>query len=146
VWSSLASKPTADEIQAYLNEFPAGQHASACRRILATMEAVAIAAREESERALRETKAWTAVATSAEKTETEEFLGAWPKGEHAGAAKRRLRELAFLQSKTRFGTLSPVIVLGLAWLGLAWLGLAWPALRRLRIGLGPLPPRPGKWR
>ncbi|MDX2263668.1 MAG: WD40 repeat domain-containing protein [Hyphomicrobiales bacterium] len=60
---------------------------------MAAIEQAEFEAREAEKRRRRETEAWGAVAASADKAQMQAFLEAWPSGQHAEAARARLREL-----------------------------------------------------
>jgi TIR domain len=92
VWGGLGSKPAIERLRAYLDEFPKGENAAQARGWIRTFESAAEAERAAVEQARLETEAWGAAAAS-DRTAIEAFLKDWPRGKHADAAKRRLREL-----------------------------------------------------
>jgi hypothetical protein len=93
VWGNLGTAPSIQQLQAYLDEFPKGAHAKEALDRKAALEREAANAKGAEEKRALETEAWGAAAASTDRTAIEAFLKDWPRGHHADAAKRRLREL-----------------------------------------------------
>jgi hypothetical protein len=93
VWVSLGSTPDIMRLRAYLDEFPKGSNAAAAQTRIAALEKKAAEQRASEQRRAQETEEWAAVAASSDRAVIEAFLKKWPKGQHADAARARIREL-----------------------------------------------------
>ena len=93
VWAALGSEPAFEQVRAYLDEFPKGEHSAAARSLVIKLEQAAEAGRAAAERARAETEAWAAASSADTKDAYQSYLNTWPSAEHADAAKVRLREL-----------------------------------------------------
>ena len=105
LWGAISADNSLERLRAFVEEFPKGAHADAARKEIAAQEKAAHAAAAETEARRRETEAWGAVAAGTDKAAIEGFLKAWPQGQHAAAAKARLKEL-------RGGGMTRRVVLG----------------------------------
>lgn len=92
-WSSLGASANIQQLKAYLDEFPKGSHATEARAALAERQRAEVEAQAAEQRRAKEIEAWGAVAAATDKAAIEGFLKEWPDGQHAAAAKARLKEL-----------------------------------------------------
>jgi formylglycine-generating enzyme required for sulfatase activity len=90
-WNAVAENIDKARIEAFLKDWPRGQHAAEAKERIAALERNA------------ETKAWNAVAESKDKARIEAFLKDWPESKHAEAAKARIAELR--RDRLRLGAL-----------------------------------------
>ena len=93
VWADPATQGSIEALTAFLAEFPQGDNAGAAEAKLRALERERDAARQAEENRRAETEAWAKTAGSENIADLEAFLNAWPSGEHAAAAKARIREL-----------------------------------------------------
>ena len=93
VWAGLDASADGLRLQAFLDEFPKGANSDRARVRLAELRTEEAKAKSEAERRAKETDAWGAVAAETDVATIEAFLKAWPKGQHAAAAKTRIAEL-----------------------------------------------------
>jgi formylglycine-generating enzyme required for sulfatase activity len=93
--SYVALGSTADitQLRAYVDEFPKGSNAAQAQMRIAALQKEAAEQRAAEQRRAQETAEWGAVAASTDRAMIEAFLKQWPKGQHADAARARLREL-----------------------------------------------------
>jgi hypothetical protein len=145
-WSTLDRADKA-ALRAFIDEFPKAPDLGAAKAALATVEAKEAAEREAAARQTAEIAAWGAVAASSDRAKIEEFLKAWPDGQHASDAKTRLRELTYGALGKRIAAVPPALSLSVvalaSWLvGLILAGdflsiayLVAPALSALLSGL-----------
>jgi len=82
-----------DQLRSYLDEFPNGANAQVAQEGIVAIEREAAEARAATDRRARETAQWGAVAASTDKLAIQAFLQEWPDGEHATAARARIKEL-----------------------------------------------------
>lgn len=92
-WMQATRSGSIEEILAFLNEWPAGEHAAEAREWLRAVELAAKAAWAAEARKADEAKAWTRATSSGSIAEIKHFLTEWPAGEHAEVARTRLRTL-----------------------------------------------------
>ncbi len=92
-WERVARTGNIAEIKAFLNEWPTGEHATAARARLQTLESEARAAWEAKARKVSETKAWESAWRSGDIVELKAFLKEWPESEFAGEARAQIAEL-----------------------------------------------------
>lgn len=92
-WARATSSGSIEEIQAFLNEWPAGEYQDEAREWLRALELAAKAAWAAEAKKLNETRTWTKAASSGSIAEIKAFLTEWPSGEHAELARARLRGL-----------------------------------------------------
>jgi hypothetical protein len=93
VWTGLGSTPSIEQLRAYLDEFPKGVNAAPAQARIAVLEKEAAVQRAAEQSRAQEMEDWAAVAASTDRKELEAFLKKWPKGQHADAARARIREL-----------------------------------------------------
>ena len=93
VWANPLTQKNIETLGAFLDEFPRGEHAEAATERLQLLERKRDAARQAEENRRAETEAWAKTAGSENIAGLEVFLKAWPAGEHAAAAKARIKEL-----------------------------------------------------
>jgi hypothetical protein len=93
VWRALGSAPDITQLRAYLDEFPKGANAAEAQTLVSALEKESAEQRAAEQRHLQETAQWGAVAASTDKGAIEEFLRAWPDGQHAASARKRIAEL-----------------------------------------------------
>jgi hypothetical protein len=93
IWAALGSTPDITQLRAYLDEFPKGASAAQAQTRIAALEKEATEQRAAEQRQVQETEEWAAVAASSDRAVIEAFLKKWPKGQHADAARGRIREL-----------------------------------------------------
>jgi formylglycine-generating enzyme required for sulfatase activity len=93
VWAGLGSMPTIEQLRAYLDEFPKGTSVGTAQTRIAALEKQASEERAAEQRRAQETAEWGAIAASTDRAAIEAFLKQWPKGQHADAARARVREL-----------------------------------------------------
>lgn len=93
VWEAT-DRQSVEELRAYLNEFPEGPNAERAAANL-RLRVKEDRARAEAERkATEESLAWAEVSVSDDPEPIRRFLAEYPDGANAGAARKRLRELA----------------------------------------------------
>ena len=111
MWAGLDASPTVDQLRAYLHEFPKGASVAAAQASITALEKEAAEVRAADQRRMQETTEWGAVAASTDKTAVQAFLKQWPRGQYAGAAKARLREL----NQRAAGKFTVFELLAIAW-------------------------------
>src|SRR5215472_13745845 len=92
VWADLAQPVNLRALRGFLDEFPSGAHAEEAKSQQSERERQAAAVREAEERRRRETEAWAFASASENGAAIGTFLKEWPEGEHANAARRRIKE------------------------------------------------------
>ncbi|MEO1610517.1 MAG: SUMF1/EgtB/PvdO family nonheme iron enzyme [Pseudomonadota bacterium] len=93
IWTALGDAPGISALKDFLEEFPQGEHAASATTKLAALQRQADKARQAEQRRLQETQEWGIVAASVDPGPINDFLAKWPDGQHAGAARARIREL-----------------------------------------------------
>lgn len=91
-WSNLGDGPGIEGFSGYLSEFPDGMHAAEARAHRDKLIVEIEAARQADETKRKETEAW-AHASARDLPAIEAFLRMWPDGQHAKAAKARLKNI-----------------------------------------------------
>ncbi len=107
-WQSVGANPNIESLEWFLQQHPSGEYASHAQQELLRLRTKARerqaqealdaerkvqAARQAEERKREETEAWAKVAASTRISELEAFLNAWPNGQHAASAQKRVRTL-----------------------------------------------------
>ena len=93
VWAGLGASADTAALEDFLEEFPKGVNSEAARTRLANLQERATQALKAEQRRSQETEDWGTAAGSSEPGPINDFLSKWPDGQHAAAAKARLREL-----------------------------------------------------
>ena len=92
-WEEPATLSNVEALRKFLDEFPNGDHAVRAQADLAVLEERAEAERKAEEGKRAETEAWAKALPTTLIADFEEFLRQWPDGEHAAAAKARIKDL-----------------------------------------------------
>jgi formylglycine-generating enzyme required for sulfatase activity len=105
VWNTLGSTPDLTQLRVYLDEFPKGANAAQAQSRIAALEKETAEERAAEQGRVQETAEWGAVAASTDRAVIEAFLKQWPQGQHADAARARIRELQRGSGRLRRGLL-----------------------------------------